>query len=99
MTPAKTDEPALRKPLRLWPGVVIVILQVLGRYVVPVFAPGFLVYGVLGGVAGGLLILLWWLFFSRAPWVERLGAILLMIVSLFATSRLVDKSIATGAMG
>jgi len=58
-----------------------------------------MVFGVLGGVVGALVIVLWWLFFSRAAWVERLGAIALMIVALYATSRIIDKSIATGAMG
>jgi hypothetical protein len=58
-----------------------------------------MVYGVFSGIVGGLAVVLWWLFFSRAPWAERIGAILLMIAALFATSRLVDKSIATGAMG
>jgi hypothetical protein len=46
-----------------------------------------------------LAILVWWLFFSRAPWSERLGAIMLMIIALFATSRIVHESIAGGAMG
>jgi len=99
MTIAQTPEPTPRKPLRLWPGVVIVILQGLGRFVVPLVDPDFMVFGVLGGVVGGLAVVLWWLFFSRAPWSERLGAVALMIVGLFATSRVVDKSIATGAMG
>jgi len=54
---------------------------------------------MMGAVGGGLVILLWWLFFSRAPWSERLGVIVLMIVALFATSRLVHESIAGGAMG
>ncbi len=54
---------------------------------------------MMGAVVGGLVILLWWLFFSRAPWSERLGVTVLMIVALFATSRLVHESIAGGAMG
>ena len=33
--------------------------------------------GLLGGVVGALLIVLWWLFFSRARWSERIGAIAL----------------------
>ena len=44
-------------------------------------------------------IVVWWLFFSRAPWSERLGAVILMAVALFATSRLVHASIAGGMMG
>src|SRR5580658_1162970 len=88
-----------RKPLRLWPGVVIVILQLLLRFVVPVVVPDAWLYGVLGGVIAALAVALWWLFFSRAPWPERLGAVGLMIVALFATKRIVDVSIATGAQG
>ncbi len=106
MTTAQTDKPTPRKPLRLWPGVVIVIVQWLLRFVVPVVAPDAMLFGlplafvgVLGGVFGGLAIVLWWLFFSRAPWSERLGAVVLMVIALFATSRIIHESIATGAMG
>jgi outer membrane protein assembly factor BamB len=55
--------------------------------------------GVLVGPVAALAILLWWVFFSRAPWSERLGAIALMIVALFATKRIIDASIVTGAQG
>ena len=92
-------ETRTRKPLRLWPGVVIVILQLLLRFGVPVIFPGALIIGVLAGPAGGLAVILWWLFFSRAPWSERLGALGLIIVAMIATKRLVDVSIATGAQG
>jgi outer membrane protein assembly factor BamB len=46
-----------------------------------------------------LAVVVWWAFFSRAPWSERLGAIVLMIVALVATSRIIHVSIATGGMG
>src|SRR6185503_10758627 len=46
-----------------------------------------------------LSIFVWWIFFSRAPWSERLGAIAVMIVALFVTSRFIHVSIAGGAMG
>jgi outer membrane protein assembly factor BamB len=55
--------------------------------------------GVMGGLVGALVIVVWWVLFSRAPWTERLGAIVLMIVALFATSRLIHQSIANGMMG
>jgi outer membrane protein assembly factor BamB len=78
---------------------VIVTLQLLLRFVVPIFWPDALAISVIGGVAASLLIVVWWVFFSRAPWVERIGAILFMIAALFATRRIVDISIATGMMG
>lgn len=54
---------------------------------------------VLAGLVGGLVVFGWWLFFSRAPWSERLGAIGLIVVALLATKRLVHPSIAGGMMG
>ena len=96
-----------QKPLRLWPGVVLAILVGLLRYVVPAVAPedftvsdvplGFL--GFLGGVLSALAIVVWWVFFSRVPWSERAGAIILSIVGLFAVSRMVHESITGGMMG
>jgi outer membrane protein assembly factor BamB len=99
MTIAQTDEPIPQKPLRLWPGVVIVILQWLIRFVVPIVVPGAILFAVLGGLFGGLAIAVWWVFLSRAPWSERLGAIIVMIAALFATSHILHESIARGAQG
>ncbi len=87
------------KPLRLWPGVAIVVLQWLARFVLPVVSPDATVYGVLGGLAGGLLIVLWWLFFSRAPWSERLGALALIAVAVVVTLQILHVSVAQGNMG
>ena len=87
------------KPLRLWPGVVIVALQWLIRFGVPEVIPEAVFIGVLTGLGGGLAIALWWLFFSRAAWFERLGALALMIAGLFATPPILHESIAKGAMG
>src|SRR5215207_4975471 len=88
------------KPLRLWPGVVAVTLQWLIMFVFPIFAPQFGGAAILGGVAAGLLVLLWWLLFSRAAWVERLGAIVLMVASVAVTKRfLVHPSLENGMMG
>ena len=39
------------RPLRLWPGVVIVALQWLGRYVFPMFDAELLPMGALAGLA------------------------------------------------
>ncbi|HSF18761.1 MAG TPA: PQQ-binding-like beta-propeller repeat protein [Vicinamibacteria bacterium] len=89
-----------QKPIRLWPGVVIVILQWLGFLVVPVVLPEAAIYGVIGGLVGGpAAIVVWWLFFSRAPWSERIGALALMIAALAATRLLLHESVAQGNMG
>ena len=93
------DEPLPPKPLRLWPGVAAAVLLLLVRFIVPIVDLEAMAYGMIGSLVGGIVIVLWWLFFSRAPWSERLGAIILMIVALFATSRFVHASIAGGGMG
>ena len=94
-----SDEPSVRKPLRLWPGVVFLVLQWLAWYVVPAIVPDWAFYSVMVGLAFGLAILVWWLAFSRAPWLERVGAILLMVVAVFAAYRIVHPSIAGGMTG
>ena len=99
ITHAETDEPTRQKQLRLWPGVVIVVLQWLGRFGVPIVVPEAMQFGVMGGLFGGLAIVVWWAFFSRAPRSERWGAVVLMIVAMVATSRILHVSIATGGMG
>ena len=99
MTTAQTDASTPRKPLRLWPGVVLLILQWLGWFVVPFFFPATRLYGLLVGVVCGLAIVVWWMFFSRAPWVERVGALVLMVIAPIGTKFIVHKSIAGGGMG
>ena len=88
-----------RKALRLWPGIIAVVLQWLGWFLLPKVLPQAILIGMLMGVIGGLAILLWWLLFSRAPWVERIAAPLLIVGALILTKRVVHPSIAGGAMG
>jgi outer membrane protein assembly factor BamB len=97
--PRETHEPTLRKPLRLWPGVAAAVLILLARFVIPTGVPGAILLAVIGPVVGGLVIVMWWMFLSRALWSERLSALALMIVAAIATSRIVHESIATGMMG
>jgi outer membrane protein assembly factor BamB len=85
--------------LRLWPGILICILILVLRYLLPIINPSLMVVSFMGGVAGGILIAIWWLFFSRMPWTDRLGGVCLAILSLFITSRLIDESIARANMG
>jgi outer membrane protein assembly factor BamB len=99
MTTAPIDGVSSRKPLRLWPGVAAAVLLCLVRFIVPVVVPGGGVIGMIGALVCALAILLWWLFFSRALWSERVGALVFMAVALLATSPLVDASITNGMMG
>ena len=87
------------RPLRLWPGIVLGVVMLAAKLVVPAIAPQFTPYAVLAGPVTALLIFAWWLFFSRVPMRERLGAIVLIVVALFATFRLLHVSIATAMMG
>jgi hypothetical protein len=95
----KTDGSVQPSTLRLWPGVVIVVLQWLLRFAIPAIVPDGMVIGILAALLGVLGIVVWWIFFSRASRLERYGALPLIILSLFATSFFLDKSIATANMG
>jgi outer membrane protein assembly factor BamB len=92
---ARTPE----RPLRLWPGIALVALQWFGWVVVPRLAADFTAPGILGALACGPAILLWWTFFSRAPWGDRLGGLVLAIGALALTPRLLHESVARGNMG
>jgi hypothetical protein len=75
------------------------MLLVLLRLVVPLVVPGTAGVAILGGLASALAVLVWWLFFSRAPWVERLGGIALMAIAALVTWPLLHESIRNGMMG
>lgn len=88
------------KPLRLWPGIAVAILLCVIRYVLPVVGPeSVLSTALFGGMIGALLVIVWWLFLSRAPWTERLSALAALILVFFASRALLHESIATAAMG
>ncbi len=99
MTTAESNLPTPRKPLRLWPGVAAATLLLLVRLVLPIVLPDAMMFAVIGALIGGLAIVAWWLLFSRAPWSERVAAIVLMAGALAATSRVVHESVANGMMG
>jgi outer membrane protein assembly factor BamB len=99
MTTEKIDSSTTQKPLRLWPGLIAVALQWLTWYGVPIVAPEASMVAIIGGLVSTLAVLVWWLFFSRAPWVERLGALALIVVTVVVTKRVVHPSIAGGGMG
>jgi len=86
------------KPLRLWPGVAIAVVQVLVA-VIAAFLPGGAMYAMGSGAIGSLLIPIWWLFFSRAPWLDRIAAIVLIPVAVVLSKFVVDVSIAGAGQG
>ena len=71
----RTDDPTPRKPLRLWPGVVAVVLQWLARFGIKAVVPGFKGFALSaqGGIIGAVAVVLWWAFFSRARLVRTRG--------------------------
>lgn len=87
------------KPIRLWPGVVAVALMWVLRFGVEIVLPDYGMQAMLAGLGCVLLVLAWWLLFSRAPWVERLGAIAFAGVAVFLARFAVHPSIAGGMMG
>ena len=86
-------------PLRLWPGVAILLVQLAARFGVPVLVPDWTAFAVIGGVVGWLALVIWWLFFSRGTRAERYGAVVVMVGTMAATWPLLDVSMATGANG
>jgi outer membrane protein assembly factor BamB len=94
------EQKQVRK-LRWLPGLIIVALQWLIRFGTPLLFPGdnAVLMGVFGGILGGLALVIWWLFFSRAPGPERWGAVPLMILALIVSAQFIDVSIATANMG
>jgi outer membrane protein assembly factor BamB len=72
------------RPLRVWPGVIAVILLFLSRFGVKALVPGFegFMWAIQGSFGCAVMIVLWWLFFSRAPWLDRLGTIVFIAAAL-----------------
>src|SRR5213593_3205757 len=100
MTLTKAGEPTPQPPLRLWPGVVAVTLQWFLWFVlpiIPIIQPQATIFGMLGGVFCGLVVLIWWAFFSRVPHFERWGAIVFIVIAVAATPRILHPFFA-GAM-
>jgi outer membrane protein assembly factor BamB len=81
------------RPLRLWPGAAAAAAIVLGL-LATFLLPDATMVGLLAAVVGGAAAVLWWVFFSRAPWGDRLLAVVVMIAAVIATRPLLDRSIA-----
>ena len=96
---ATAERSTSARPLRLRPAIVLALLQLALWLVLPLVLPGGAIYGLLGAVLCGALIMIWWLFFSRAPWLERLGAIALMVWGVLLLKPIADPSIAGAGQG
>ncbi|MDA8017242.1 MAG: PQQ-like beta-propeller repeat protein [Thermoanaerobaculia bacterium] len=86
--------PGPSRRLRLWPGVVAVIAMWIARFGIKLVVPGFDGFSramMTSFVCAGL-VLLWWLFFSRAAWIERLGGLVVLAGGLAGTWWLRDES-------
>ncbi|MBI3209485.1 MAG: PQQ-like beta-propeller repeat protein [Candidatus Solibacter usitatus] len=72
------------KPLRLWPGVIAIVLLLLSRFAVKAVIPGFggFMWAIQGSLACAVVVILWWLFLSRARWLDRIGVIVLIAAGL-----------------
>lgn len=101
MNPARVVAPSPHLPLRLWPGVMIVAVQWLAWWVVPIIVSDSTagLVSALGGILGGAAVCMWWVFFSRASRVERWGGLGLVVVAMAMTLRILHPSIAQGNMG
>jgi outer membrane protein assembly factor BamB len=86
---------------RIRPAIIIVSVQWTLWFILPLIFPGDAtsMLKVFGGLAGGLAILIWWLFFSRVVTRCRWVGFGLMILSVFALTRWADPSISTGYQG
>ena len=85
------------RPLRLWPGMTAAVLILIGAAIMPIASASMI--GIAAAMAGTVIALVWWLFFSRAAWIDRLAAVALIALAIYAMRPLLDPSIAGGAMG
>ncbi|REJ85890.1 MAG: alcohol dehydrogenase [Acidobacteria bacterium] len=100
--PTDPISPAAGSPptaLRLWPGAALAILVVLWRFALPMVRESWSLVAFMGALVGSGLILIWWLFFSRAPWADRLIGLAAMVVALFAVPPLLHETMAQAGYG
>lgn len=88
-----------RKPLRLWPGVTLVVVQWATNIGIALVVPDQTGLAIFAGLISAILVLLWWLFLSRAPWVERFSAAALVVLAVVVVKPFIHPSIANGMMG
>lgn len=83
------------RPLRTWPALLFVVAIVALRFGPRLFEsdPGeYFIVSALGPLACSLLIVLWWVFASRACWKERLFGFLGLGGCVFAGHLIIDST-------
>jgi len=87
MTISQAGDAAPQKPLRLWPGIVALVLQWFSRFGIKALIPGISGFGkaMMATLVFTLVLVVWWAFFSRARRAERFGALGLIALALAAT--------------
>ena len=91
--------------MRLRAGLILALIVVLTGGVIPAVFRGAMIFGASLGVVSmltsavaALAIVIWWLLFSRAPWMERIAGVILMPLAIVAMRPLVHESIAGAGM-
>lgn len=86
-------KPPTRRPLRVWPGVLLVLLMIVARFV-PAYLEGGLakywMFAMMGPMLCCLLLVIWWLAVSRATWKERVFGFLGLAAVFAITMRFVE---------
>lgn len=84
------------RPLRIWPAVLLVLLMFAAKFIPLQFddeSTLLLIVMILGPPVLGLLVMAWWLFFSRATIIERIAGVLACAAAGVATLMVADKSL------
>ena len=87
-----------QQALRLWPGIVGASIIAFSLLVVPFVIPDGTL-AMLGGAVGAVIVVVWWLFFSRARWLERVTALVAIVAAAVAMTPFLDPSVAGAGMG
>ncbi|NKB89414.1 MAG: PQQ-binding-like beta-propeller repeat protein [Acidobacteria bacterium] len=85
--------------LRLWPALAVLALMWAARMLLPVVMADAGPIPVLVPVAGSVLIALWWLFLSHAPWLDRVAGLVVLVAAVLGTRLLLHESLLTVAFG
>jgi len=92
---SESTPPGPDSRLRVWPGLLIVVLQWLSTFGGAIVAPGTPIqfFGMMGGpLIGTILVLLWWMFGSRADKRERRIGLAVLILGYVAANVLAHES-------